>query len=182
MTSPKHQWLEFSSIACLLSGQLIAESHRDRLAGARENPMNSNSHDEMYAKGDHRYTSKYTNTSKDIPRPVSEFRREQNQWNQPTMRALRSTRGVLSRLGVLPARLLLELHLEDVDEVVHVFLLLLDRILQRLEVRPDVLDFALVVLQRLRARLQSPTTSPQRTLNAGTDCMRGAGGRVPGRT
>ena len=75
---------------------------------------------------------------------------------------------MLSRFRVLPARLLLEFHLEDVDEVVHIFLLLLDRLLQCLEVRPDVLDFTLIVLQRLRARLRYRMKS-QRTLIASTD-------------
>ena len=59
----------------------------------------------------------------------------------------------LARLSFFAAGLLLQLHLEDIDEVVHVLLLLLDRLLQRLEVRPDVFDFALVVLQCLWTRL-----------------------------
>ena len=60
---------------------------------------------------------------------------------------------MLARLSFFAAGLLLQLHLEDVDEVVHVLLLLLDRLLQRLEVCPDELDLALVVLQRLCAGL-----------------------------
>ena len=59
----------------------------------------------------------------------------------------------LARLSFFTAGLLLQLHLEDVDEVVHLLLLLLDRLLQRLEVRPDVLDLALVMLQCLWTRL-----------------------------
>ena len=59
----------------------------------------------------------------------------------------------LPRLRILPARLLLQLHLEDRDELLHELLLLLDRLLQRLEVCPDELDLALVVLQRLWACL-----------------------------
>ena len=64
-------------------------------------------------------------------------------------------RGVaLARFGFLAAAgLLLELHLEDLDEHVHVLLLLLDRLLQRLEVRADVVHLRLVVFGRLRARL-----------------------------
>ena len=49
--------------------------------------------------------------------------------------------------------MLLQLQLEDVDQLVHVILLLRDRLLQRLEVCPDELDLALVVLQRLCAGL-----------------------------
>ena len=64
---------------------------------------------------------------------------------------------MLARLSFFSASLLLQLHLEDVDEVVHVLLLLLDRLLQRLEVCPDVLDFALVVLQCLWACLVQNT-------------------------
>ena len=90
---------------------------------------------------------------------------------------------MLSCLGILSTRLLLELHLEDVDEVVHVFLLLLDRLLERLEVRSNVLDFALVVLQRLRTRLDCPT-DPQRMLEMDVECKGGGGtrARMPERT
>ena len=53
---------------------------------------------------------------------------------------------------------LLQLHLEDVDQVVHVLLLFGDRLLQRLEVCPDEFDLGLVVLQRLRPRLDTGDT------------------------
>ena len=60
----------------------------------------------------------------------------------------------LARLGLLAAaRLLLELHLENLDEHVHVLLFLLDRLLQRLEVRADVVYLRFVVFCRLGARL-----------------------------
>ena len=89
---------------------------------------------------------------------------------------------MLSCLGILSTRLLLELHLEDVDEVVHVFLLLLDRLLERLEVRSNVLDFALVVLQRLRTRLDCPVDLQRMLEMDVVPGGRGAPARMPERT
>lgn len=62
------------------------------------------------------------------------------------------------RQNTSPAALLrllrLDLHLHDVRQVIEVILLLRERLLQRLEVRADVVDLGLVVLRRLRASLQ----------------------------